>query len=179
MHCKVIMNYVDYSNEATANISGFSYFPATQELLYGKIADKNQLSKRKYQIVKLNLKTGTEISLGEGILPAWSPDGSQIAYIGLDGLYVMQADGKNTRRLVQTPFFEPWAAGSPEKMVPQPRWSPDGAWLVYHHCIDSDNICMDKDSLIYKLRVSNGKEEKVIIGECFPVGKQSEPQMPH
>ncbi len=46
----------------------------------------------------------------------WSPDGSMIAYEGDDGLYVMNADGSDQRKL---------ADGGP------PAWSPDGSRIVF------------------------------------------------
>lgn len=51
---------------------------------------------------------------------SFSPDGSRFGYIrGRGDLYVADADGKNSRRIIQS-----WNA-------PQYDWSPDGKWLVY------------------------------------------------
>jgi len=36
-----------------------------------------------------------------GAGPSWSPDGRQIAFAGDDGLYVVDSDGSNRRRLVE------------------------------------------------------------------------------
>ncbi len=52
---------------------------------------------------------------GEG---SWSPDGDRIAYAGDDGIYVMDADGSNKRRLMPGPWT-------------QPVWSPDGRKIAY------------------------------------------------
>ena len=64
--------------------------------------------------------------------PSWSPDGERIAFmswrdghfIGEFGLsseiYVMDADGKNTRRLTNN-----------RKRDSSPSWSPDGKWIVF------------------------------------------------
>ena len=55
--------------------------------------------------------------------PAWSPDGAQIAFgsdhAGPRGIYVMDADGGNLHRMVQTFVGENC-----------PDWSPDGNWIV-------------------------------------------------
>lgn len=56
--------------------------------------------------------------------PAWSPDGSQIAFIsdrdGNPSLYVMRSDGGEVRRLTDEGFFEG-----------RPSWSPDGRRLAF------------------------------------------------
>ncbi|MFL5798413.1 MAG: TolB family protein [Actinomycetota bacterium] len=56
--------------------------------------------------------------------PAWSPDGSQIAFAGIRNgnadIYVMGADGSNVRRLTRSPGDDG-----------DPSWSPDGSLIVY------------------------------------------------
>jgi Tol biopolymer transport system component len=57
--------------------------------------------------------------------PAWSPDGKTIAFDRTDppGLWLMDADGSNPRRLETTSRACPHAY--------QPDWSPDGEWIVF------------------------------------------------
>ena len=60
------------------------------------------------------------------ILPAWSPDGTRIAFIGSDGeafqeLFVINADGTNLRQLTDT--TDMWEGGF--------GWSPDSGRIVY------------------------------------------------
>jgi len=66
--------------------------------------------------------------------PAWSPDGSLLAFYGSaleEGnydIYVMRPDGTGLRNLTQTP-------GVDERY---PTWSPDGTRLAYHGNADGD-----------------------------------------
>jgi dipeptidyl aminopeptidase/acylaminoacyl peptidase len=64
--------------------------------------------------------------LGPGVEPAWSPDGSMIAFKrssedGSTGIYVMSANGTDVRRLTMNP------SGEDEN----PSWSPDGSTIAF------------------------------------------------
>jgi Tol biopolymer transport system component len=56
--------------------------------------------------------------------PAWSPDGSRIAYVhntdGNDDIWMMNADGSNAVRLTDDPAFDL-----------EPAWSPDGTRIAF------------------------------------------------
>jgi Tol biopolymer transport system component len=54
------------------------------------------------------------------IEPAWSPDGTRIAYWNGGGLYVMRSDGTHERSVYGTPGGA-WA----------PSWSPDGGSIAF------------------------------------------------
>jgi TolB protein len=54
--------------------------------------------------------------------PAWSPDGARIAFIGDDGLYVIDVDGRHLRRI-----WEQYFGPNPNA----PAWSRDGRTLSF------------------------------------------------
>jgi hypothetical protein len=167
IQCKRVKTFVNYSEDPGGfAIAGFSYQSITQELVYGLI--ENPYKDRKYYIKKLDIKTGEEVTLVEGINPVWSPDGKYIAYIGLDGLYVMDASGSDRLQLVKRFFFDSKTkAGSPWSPTPIPRWSPDGEWVIYHRC-NTEKICTIDEAHIYKIRSRGGPEELILVGGKYP-----------
>ncbi|MEA3440693.1 MAG: hypothetical protein U9R58_10455 [Chloroflexota bacterium] len=161
--CKQVQTLVDFTaNPGDFSIAGFSYSPSTQELVYGLV-----VKEREYKIMLLDMNTGEQVQLAAGINPAWSPDGTHIAYLGLDGLYVMLSNSSEPKQLVSQPFFDAWRSGSVWSLASLPRWSSDGEWLVYHRCNTID-ICMIEDTHIYKIRSSGGSEEMIIAGGEYP-----------
>jgi Tol biopolymer transport system component len=162
--CREIKKFVDYTDHTTGlNICGFSYFAKTEELLFGEFTSAYPAV---YRVVKLNLNTGKRVELAKGVNPAWSPDRTKFAYVGLDGLYIMQANENQPRQLIKTQFFDPKVGGSLEFYAPLLRWSPDGEWLLYHQCVEK--ICQVKETRIFKIRVSDGSVENIFIGGEFP-----------
>lgn len=160
--CDQTQTLVDYSNAlGNYKLSGFSYFSSTQDLVYGLIVDPDSYYTQ-YQLVLKNLETGTTTNLAEGINPSWSPDGTRVAYIGMDGLFILDLSdpGSQTRQILSTPFFDPIDD-------PTPSWSPDGEWLVYHRC-EAAGICTWKDATIYKISSSGGAEEAILQGGEYP-----------
>jgi hypothetical protein len=168
--CKITKTLVDYSaNPEKYYISGFSYSPDNQKLLYGLILNPyaDPETERKYQLVQLNLKTGDQETIAEGINPAWSPDGTQIAYVGLDGLYVMNTISYDTKMLISHPLFDPWRIIAPETKIPFPKWSPDGKSLVYHYC-SKPFPCKTEDTQIFTISSVGGKEVLIHSGGEYP-----------
>lgn len=82
------------------------------------------------------------------LAPAWSPDGTRIAYVRLDpgdeqySLWVMNADGTNQHEILkgQVGRFRPHFDIIPGKLYVSeyyrpnaPAWSQDGQWILYPH----------------------------------------------
>ncbi len=101
-----------------------------------------------------DVRNVTRANDARDVMPDWSSDGRQIAFIstrGGDGwpeLYVMDADGARQERLTNSP------AGS---SIAWPKWSPDGRWIAFQRAgIDGSGI--------YLVSVDGNTERKVADG---------------
>jgi Tol biopolymer transport system component len=91
-----------------------------------------------------NLTANTSTSVSEGG-PAWSPDGTKIAFssdlnsksvLGSNDIYVMDADGSNPKRLTNNDYRFQYVGS----------WSPDGAKMVLSCYRSLYEVCtMDAD----------------------------------
>lgn len=95
-----------------------------------------------------NLASGELRQLTTGYDPAFSPDGSKVAFNrggGADnGIYVINIDGSGERKI--------WGEG---EILRAPKWSPDGKWIVFsrlagsYKCFDLEFIgCKSLKQLI-------------------------------
>jgi Tol biopolymer transport system component len=89
--------------------------------------------------------------------PAWSPDGSLIAFVsdrdGAPELYVMRPDGGGVRRLTYDGSFHG-----------RPSWSPDSRSLVFHK---TPSLGDRVHSVIDVIDLDSGQEHQLIPGSGY------------
>jgi TolB protein len=88
--------------------------------------------------------TGARLLLRRGYAPAWSPDGSRLAFVsrrsGDEEIYVARADGSRPQRVTRSP--------GPDL---SPAWSPDGRQLAW-----------SRDREIWTMRADGGGKRRVV-----------------
>ncbi|MHB1223716.1 MAG: TolB family protein [Gemmatimonadaceae bacterium] len=97
------------------NYPNYAWSPDRRELAYDGV------------LAVLTVATGAVRNLAPdsgGYLPRWSPDGSSLAYHSNYGIYRIDRDGSNRRRLVDA---DPASCGTAE-------WSLDGRLVYYSTC---------------------------------------------
>jgi Tol biopolymer transport system component len=97
----------------------------------------------------------TQVTFGEGFdgNPGWSPDHKRIIFSSdrdgernVDNLYVMDADGRNARRLTNTPDETDWSA----------KFSPDGARVAY--------VAQSAGGYYLSMMQANGSDQQHVAG---------------
>ncbi|MHC4594218.1 MAG: protein kinase domain-containing protein [Planctomycetota bacterium] len=104
---------------------------------------------------ELLVKISTKSS---GVLPQWSPDGSELAYATDEGLYVIGATGGEPRkvdRLQKESDFWQWQSI---------RWSPDGKFLSGESVV-KDSSSRKKE--IFVVPASGGKLRQLVPSDGF------------
>ena len=90
--------------------------------------------------------------------PAWSPDGTQIAFSRDVDIYVMDADGSNLLQLTSNVL-----GSAPADSVP--AWSPDGTEIAFMRAFTNTNI------EIFKINANGGTPEQLTfngVNSRFP-----------
>lgn len=169
-----------------------TYYATDQGIESGLVLGTNALhgsklvfarySKQTYpEIILLDIETGTErlIFIEDHIeddhaplYPAISPDGRWVAYTTHGGIYVMNLDTHQRKRIVTVATIYEHRPGWIELVAwpPAPSWSPDSQWIVYHRCIQPiPDQCEDTDDyVIFKANIQTGEEIKLLEGGLNP-----------
>jgi Tol biopolymer transport system component len=122
----------------SADYRPFAWSPAGAEIAY-EASPEHSSGGQAYNLSVVDVETGQVRELAGGVnarAPVWSPDGSRIAFEGLDpddeveerygirgvwsDIWVVDADGENLRRLAHREFHDSGAA-----------WSPDGKSIAW------------------------------------------------
>ncbi len=117
---------------------------AVPEGLTGKLVFQGKLGE---QIYVYDFASGALWPLTTGIDPAISPDGQTVAFTregGEAGLYLIDIDGQNERRIYVSGFG-----------LRSPSWSPDGRYIVFSRGVAGDRcrqinerICLPDDEAL-------------------------------
>jgi dipeptidyl aminopeptidase/acylaminoacyl peptidase len=155
--CQPTTIYIDVSEpDQRRFVWGGSLSQGGEFLLYAYEGDRRAVQST-YILKKLDIDTGVTTDIGNGINPEWSPDNQWIAYINVDGIYLMAADGTQKRKLVGHELRNSPESTQFRPSAPYPRWSPDGKSLAYHIC--------DLSCYLYVLDIANGAEQKLLDSE--------------
>jgi hypothetical protein len=102
----------------------------------------------------------------------WSPDGVHLAYIGVDGLYVVETGTFSVEHFIPisdltVPGFyanairwRPWS--------PVPQWSQDGTKLIYHRHLDAKYLETNTNYDIYMFDLVTGTESLIVENGVNP-----------
>ncbi|HXF90575.1 MAG TPA: hypothetical protein VNJ29_01440 [Candidatus Nitrosotenuis sp.] len=150
-------------------------FSPNLQFIASVITDTLDLQKK--TIVIKERESKREIAMFEGDFPAWSLNSKYLAYTGKDGIYVLDVTSK-TQPIQVSGYINPAGAIHPTYQLindtppPEPAWSPDGKWLVYHRLIrEVKGMSLPDYYAIYKLNIETGEEIKIVDGGMYPYWK--------
>ncbi len=134
--------------------SNISWSPDGKRIYYAKTTRRNKHWSSFHDIYVYDLEKEEEVRITYGLranAPAVSPDGKTLAYAsGSDGtlnIFVMNSDGTSLRRITSYTHGE---------QVYNPKWSPDGADLVFAYSL--------RDERAIAMVPSIGGEVSLVIG---------------
>lgn len=106
----------------------------------------------------------------DGTVPTLSPDQNKVAYLGSDGIHIMDVDGTNDTVVIPFKVYTTEYTFFDGGNMPIPNWDKVSSKIVYHRCDRLEgNTCSsitDYDIYIYDLLTKT--ETKIIQGGINP-----------
>lgn len=142
---------------------GFSTARATTPGGNGRIAFASNAS-GSYQIYTMQPDGSDQTRIGPADMsasdPAWSPDGNQIAFDGIDvqpyakrDVYVMNDDGTGVTRITDVSSM-----GCFQPALFEPAWSPDGTKIAFSGCGEFADLFTSSPQGADQHRVASGTD---------------------
>jgi Tol biopolymer transport system component len=126
---------------------------------YGFLSQDARAGGLEESIFYMDLSEGTPKELGPGSWPALSPDGSQVAYTGSDGLYVLDLASEVKRKIPGTHEYDY-----------HPRWSPDGSQIAFYRKLDDNIYIINADGSNPRMLTEYGEIELLV--DWLPDGRR-------
>ena len=163
--CKVVKSFVTINAETNFRLINSAHISQLGSKIVFAVDWGVQGAKNMARIMILDLQTDeiSEMPFTGGN-PTLSPDDLQLAYMGVDGIYISDIQSPKSRLLVPIELRPVELA----ERSPYPFWSQDGKWLVYHKCINKSCYRLE-DFSIFKVNVETGEETKIKDGGMFPI----------
>src|SRR5690242_18788750 len=163
-HAQIWIVNPDGSHEAQVTSDAVDHFdpkwsPDGTELAYTSYPTPGNFSNSDIYVATIDaggaLGTPTQLttSTSSDTNPAWSPDGTQIAWAHAGNIWVMNADGSGQTQLTHDGF---------SNFDTEPSWSPSGAEIAYEHQVlngDYDVRAVASDGSSNRLIVGTGNFE--------------------
>jgi TolB protein len=115
-----------------------SWSPDDARLVFER-TEANEGRLRNLGVYRVDANGGGPRRLAAGTAPAWSPDGTTIAFVRDNGVFAMTPDGTGAKRLTPT-----------RRATAPPSWSPD-----------STRIAVSRGGDIYSVRADGGGETRL------------------
>lgn len=81
--------------------------------------------------------------------PKYSPDGSKIVFCNYKGIYVIDSDGHNLKRIIPNHLYNNDYHGPIKLWAQNASWHPDGKHIIYEHLV-IDEAVQTNDGLYIK-----------------------------